>query len=685
MSKELATVRLKKLKNILLCSILLTTCIVVYTCLKREWYVPKEEVREARIIDFEITGDTLKLELKKNQKYIAYYQITSLEEKEWLIKNLEYEMILSFQGKYQQPSTNTNFYQFSYRNYLKSQNIHWQIQITKIERLQKSNSLKSLIKNSIQKRINQIHFNDTYLSLFLLGSQKNYDDEIYRKLGVSHLFCISGMHFSFFLVFFCCFFKDRRKAQLFSFPVMLFYAWIIGFSVSVIRVLGSMLFSISPAKKYLSHHEFYVLFFCILLCLNSYRIYDIGFLYSFVVSDALILFAHSFQKKNTITKFFTMSLISFMASIPITITSQYELQFTSILWNMIYIPFVSYLLFPLSFLVFIFPICFPIFSWLLSILEYSNQFFESLLPSAIIFRKPPYWFYVLFIFCFYTKKSLRWKIVTVTCLLCILKGTTYIYPAEFVMFDVGQGDSMLIRGEKVILVDTGGKLEYQKEAWQKKKTSSYAERVIIPYLKATGITKIDYLVLTHGDYDHMGESISLVENFPVRHVIFNHGSYNDLEQKLMKQLQRKNIDYVRNVKTIIAGNLQLQFLNHTLYDNENDNSSVIYLKFGKLKTLLMGDASTKVETALLEQYQLNDVDILKVGHHGSKTSTSKEFMNVITPQYAFISVGKNNRYGHPDHQVLNHLKKSHVFRTDEQGSIIIKQYHNRYEIKTCIN
>jgi len=153
----------------------------------------------------------------------------------------------------------------------------------------------------------------------------------------------------------------------------------------------------------------------------------------------------------------------------------------------------------------------------------------------------------------------------------------------------------------------------------------------------------------------------------------------------MKQLQRKNIAYVRNVKTIVAGNLQLQFLNHTLYDNENDNSSVIYLKFGKLKTLLMGDASTKVETALLEQYQLNDVDILKVGHHGSKTSTSKEFMNVITPQYAFISVGKNNRYGHPDHQVLNHLKKSHVFRTDEQGSIIIKQYHNRYEIKTCIN
>lgn len=683
MSKELATVRLKKLKNILLCSILLTTCIVVYTCLKREWYVPKEEVREARIIDFEITGDTLKLELKKNQKYIAYYQITSLEEKEWFIKNLEYEMILSFQGKYQQPSTNTNFYQFSYRNYLKSQNIHWQIQITKIERLQRSYSLKSLIKNSIQKRINQIHFNDTYLSLFLLGSQKNYDDEIYRKLGVSHLFCISGMHFSFFLSFFCCFFKDRRKAQLFSFPVMLFYAWIIGFSVSVIRVLGSMLFSISPAKKYLSHHEFYVLFFCILLYLNPYRIYDIGFLYSFVVSDALILFAHSFQKKNTITKLFTMSLISFMASIPITITSQYELQFTSILWNMIYIPFVSYLLFPLSFLVFIVPICFSIFSWLLSILEYCNQFFESLLPSAIIFRKPPYWFYVLFIFCFYTKKSLRWQIVTVTCLLCILKGTTYIYPAEFVMFDVGQGDSMLIRGEKVILVDTGGKLEYQKEAWQKKKTSSYAERVIIPYLKATGITKIDYLVLTHGDYDHMGEAINLVDNFKVEKVIFNCGPYNDLEQELIKVLDKKKIKYYSCIKELNIDNNKLYFLQTKEYDNENDNSNVIYTELNGYKFMFMGDAGIEKEKDILEKYNISNIDVLKVGHHGSNTSSSKIFIDEINPKYSIISVGKNNRYGHPNKEALDNLKNSKIYRTDQDGSVMFKIKNNKLKINTC--
>lgn len=658
---------------------------IVYTGLKQEWNVPKEEVNQARIIDFEMTGDALKLELKQNQNYIAYYQITSLQEKKWLSENLEYEMIISFQGEYQLPSTNTNFYQFSYRNYLKSQNIYWQIQIEKINYLKSNHSFKSIVKNGIQKRIDYIHSNDTYLSLFLLGSKKNYDDEIYMKLGVSHLFCISGMHFSFFLTFFLCFFKDRKKAQLYAFPVMLFYAWMIGFSISVIRVLGSMLFSLCHGKKYLSLHEFYILFFCILLCLNPYRIYDIGFLYSFVVSDALIISAHYFQKKRALSKMFTMSLISFIASIPITLTNQYELQFTSILWNLIYIPFVSYILFPLSFFVLIFPICFPIFSFLISILEYGNQIVEKILPSAVIFRKPGICFYILFICCFYSKKSLRYKTIMIVCLLCILKVTTYFYPKELVMFDVGQGDSFLIRGKKTILVDTGGKFNYQKENWQLKKTSSYAERVIIPYLKATGIIKIDYLILTHGDYDHMGESISFVEHFPVKNVILNHDTYNDLEQELIFLLKEKGINYLQNVTSISAADLQLQFLNHTMYDNENDNSNVIYLELGTLKTLFMGDASTKVETDLLKQYQLSDIDILKVGHHGSKTSTSRKLIDVITPQYALISVGKNNRYGHPDKQVLNRLKQSKIYRTDEHGSVVFKFKNHKLDIESYLS
>lgn len=679
----LEIVLLKRLKSILLCSVILFTICFVVIQIQNGWDVPKEETNYAKIVDYEITGDTLKLELKGNQNYIAYYQISSKEEKEWLEEHIEFEMFLTFQGEFQQPSANTNFYQFSYRNYLKSQNIHWQIQISSIQSLERNSSFLSFVKNSIQHRIKEIDPNDTYLNLFLLGSKKNYDDELYHQMGVSHLFCISGMHFSFFLSLFFSIVKDRKKATILSFPFLLFYAWMIGFSMSVVRVLGAILFSITPLKKYITNHEFYLLFFCILLLLNPFRIYDIGFLYSFVVSDALILFSKKFTKKNVVVRLIYMSWISFVASIPITLSSQYELQFTSILWNIIYIPWVSHVLFPLSFLTVCFPILFPLFSFALTVLETGNQIVNRLLPDAIIFCKPNLWFYLLFAYLFYRKGTLRWKWISVISLLCLLKITTLFYPSELVYFDVGQGDSILLRDEKVILIDTGGKLQYAKEEWQKKETESYAERVIIPYLKATGITKIDYLILSHGDYDHIGEAINLVENFKVEKVIFNCEEFNELEQELIEVLDKKKIPYYSCIKELNIDTNKLYFLNTKDYGNENDNSSVIYTELDNYKFLFMGDAGVEVEEDLIEKYNLNDIDVLKVGHHGSNTSSSKIFINNIKPKYAIISVGKNNRYGHPKSSVLDTLSNSKIYRTDLDGSIMFKIKNNKLEIETC--
>ena len=675
---------MKRLKSILLCSVILFTICFVVIQIQNGWDVPKEETNYAKIIDYEITGDTLKLELKGNQNYIAYYQISSKEEKEWLEEHIEFEMFLTFQGEFQQPSTNTNFYQFSYRNYLKSQNIHWQIQISSIQSLERNSSFLSFVKNSIQQRIKEIDPNDTYLNLFLLGSKKNYDDELYRQMGVSHLFCISGMHFSFFLSLFFSIVKDRKKATILSFPFLLFYAWMIGFSMSVVRVLGAILFSITLLKKYITNHEFYLLFFCILLLLNPFRIYDIGFLYSFVVSDALILFSKKFTKKNVVVRLIYMSWISFVASIPITLSSQYELQFTSILWNIIYIPWVSHILFPLSFLTVCFPVLFPLFSFALTVLETGNQIVNQLLPDAIIFCKPNLWFYLLFAYLFYRKGTLRWKWISVISLLCLLKITTLFYPSELVFFDVEQGDSILLRDEKVILIDTGGKLQYAKEEWQKKETESYAERVIIPYLKATGITKIDYLILSHGDYDHMGEAENLVNNFNVENVIFNCGELNELETRLIQMLEKKNILYHQCLKELNLNHQKIQFLNTEIYGDENEDSNVIYMNWQGRKLLFMGDAGIDRERELLKRYELKSIDVLKVGHHGSKTSSSEEFIQKVKPKYSIISVGRKNRYGHPHQEVLNYLKNLKVYRTDQDGSIVFKMKNSKLEMETCM-
>ena len=242
--------------------------------------------------------------------------------------------------------------------------------------------------------------------------------------------------------------------------------------------------------------------------------------------------------------------------------------------------------------------------------------------------------------------------------------------------DVGQGDSTIIilPGGKTILIDTGGK--YMSNY-------SIAKNKIIPYLNSVGINKINALVLTHGDYDHMGEAVNLINNIKVEKVILNNDEYNDLELNLIKQLDKKHIPYYKEVSKLNIGENKLYFLNDKIHDDENDNSIVAYLQLKDVKILLMGDAGLKVEEEILKKYNVKDVDVLKVGHHGSKTSSGKTFINNVNPKYGIISVGKNNRYGHPNKEALDNLKNSTIYRTDIDGSIIFKIKYKKIKIHTC--
>ena len=187
----------------------------------------------------------------------------------------------------------------------------------------------------------------------------------------------------------------------------------------------------------------------------------------------------------------------------------------------------------------------------------------------------------------------------------------------------------------------------------------------------------------HGDYDHMGEAINLVNNYKIGKVIFNCGEYNDLEKELIKVLEKKKIKYYSCIKELNIDNSKLYFLQTKEYDNENDNSNVIYTQINGYKFMLMGDASTTTEKEILNKYNLSDIDVLKVGHHGSRTSSSKEFINEINPKYSVISVGKNNRYGHPNKEVLGNLNNSKIYRTDQDGSIMFKLKNDKLKIETC--
>ena len=191
------------------------------------------------------------------------------------------------------------------------------------------------------------------------------------------------------------------------------------------------------------------------------------------------------------------------------------------------------------------------------------------------------------------------------------------------------------------------------------------------------------LLSPHGDYDHMGETINLVNNFKVEKVIFNCGKYNYLEKELIKVLNKKHIKYYSCIKELNIDNNKLYFLQTSVYDNENDNSNVIYTELNGYKFMFMGDAGIEKEKDILDKYNLSDIDVLKVGHHGSRTSSGKEFIDEINPKYSVISVGKNNRYGHPNKDVLNNLNESKIYRTDKQGSIMFKIKNKKLKIETC--
>jgi competence protein ComEC len=249
------------------------------------------------------------------------------------------------------------------------------------------------------------------------------------------------------------------------------------------------------------------------------------------------------------------------------------------------------------------------------------------------------------------------KVGIYACFLSILFVYKYNYCFIFeqesvVFFDVGQGDCTLInlgKNKGHILIDTGGNINYD-----------YATKVIIPYLKANGIKKLDYVLITHDDYDHNGALESLVSNYNVKKVL--DGS--DLKELEYKRFKITNLNYGSN------------------YNEDNEKSGVFYFEIFNKSFLIMGDASKRVEEEIMYKYSL-DIDYLRIGHHGSNTSSGLDFLKNIDCNNAIISVGKYNNYGHPHKEVIDNLNKLNynIYRTDLHGMIIVTSNG----IKTCFD
>lgn len=258
----------------------------------------------------------------------------------------------------------------------------------------------------------------------------------------------------------------------------------------------------------------------------------------------------------------------------------------------------------------------------------------------------------------------------------ITENTNVDLVAEGEMFvdfvDVGQGDCTLIRtADAVILVDAG---------------EAGTADTVVSYLKEKGIKNIDCCIATHPHSDHIGALYRIFEEFSVDTVLLP-----DIPDELIPTTStyEKFLDGLENVKNIIPagagdnfdfGSLNLDILGPVKeYDDLNQMSLVSKVSFGNTSVMLTGDAETPAETDMLKKRNVDySADILKVGHHGSKTSTSEKWLKAVHPQFAVVSCGLDNDYGHPHKNIVNRLEDFGVeyYRTDLEGHILFKSDGN---------
>ena len=655
---------------ILLCSISFIR--VLFTLNEENIHISKDMNIYAVVTKIKQDKEKTIIDVRRGKKYrITFYKQINV--------NLGDKVLIS--GKFNTPKSNTVFNTFNYRKYLLSKKIILVSNEASITIKHKNNnpfySFKTSIKNHIEK-----YKSKAYLKAFIMGDTSLIEEDMmsnYKMLGINHLFAISGMHVSVFVFLINKLLKKYKTKDIIIILFLLLFLFITDYSESLLRC--STFFIISYLNKVLKLNikNIYLILISafFLLLINPYLIYSIGFLFSVIITFFVIASSNLLKDKTYFKKLFIMSLICFLASVPILSFYFYKINLLTIVFNMIFIPLVSYLIFPLGLITFFAYPLDNIYMFFLNLLEGLSSFFQNINFLSFVIAKPNVFVILIYYVILFLsiKRSRKLLIIYFIVLLININIKYFIRDASVTFLDVGQGDSsvIILPFGKTILIDTGG-LYLSRYNISKNKT--------VPYLNSLGISKIDLLILTHGDYDHIGDTINLLNEIKVDEVLFNNDPFNDTENKIIKVLDKKNIKYSKNswdFKKIE----DLYFLNTKEYDNENDNSSVIYTELDGYKFMFMADAGIDKEKVILDKYNISGIDVLKIGHHGSKTSSSKYFINEIKPKYSIISVGKNNRYGHPTSEVLDTLSNSKIYRTDLDGSIKINLKKNKYEIKTC--
>ncbi len=536
---------------------------------------------------------------------------------------------------------NTNDFAFNEKNYLYSQNIYHKAYLNELHNQESSDSIYHWIEHRMSKN------NDVqdYQKLFLLGEKSLdiYDDyHTLTQLSIVHLFALSGMHVhllqlllkSVFSIFF-----EQKKSQWISYVCIGIYVFSIPMQISLYRAFFVMVLY-ECFHEWLNEYDILAFLVIVSLFYNPYILFHISFLFSYFLYFVILI-----VRDLKFSSFFI-----YLSAVPITLTLFPHISLLSFMIGYIIEPFIE-VFYGLCCLSLFFPpiellllICIYVLRDILFMLSEIQILIPIAHPTlAFLF------FYYIILFHMIIRLSLKKDIAKNICMMLALLisfsfyGQYKIY-GEVTMIDVGQGDCTLIRlpfNQGNVLIDTGGQKDYD-----------LAEKVIIPYLYSIGVYSLDYVYISHDDYDHCGALDSLVENFQVKKIIRDFESYREI------------------------GCMKVTMLETQHYTDENDKSLIMYVQLPAMNLLFMGDASSVVEKDLKNRYKHLDVDILKVSHHGSSSSTSPILFDLIEPQVAMIGVKKNNIYHHPSNEVIERLQRKGVkiLRTDKDGMFHIRFY-----------
>lgn len=663
-----------------------------------------------------INGDRLSFQVEDQNKNIVQlsYKMKSASEKKQM-RQLHAGVSCIFDGERKEPQIARNFHGFNYRDYLYKQNIHFILEATYISECRKTSlSLVQWILLLRQQAILGVtemfpEQSGAFMNALLFGDRQQMTFEVeeqYQQFGLVHLLAISGSHIVLLMVIvYFILLRSGVTREIATVCLIFFipiYMILAGASPSVIRasITGVLMLIAFMCSIRLSSLDALSITAICMLIFDPYLVFNIDFQFSFVGSFALLLSAPLLLESGNgvIRNSIYISLISQLVSTPILLYHFGYYSPYSIFLNILYVPFLSLIVLPCSIIVLI---CMPIIPFLaksfanvLSIgLNLSNDFLsycESLPFTRLNFGQTPillvalYCVSIISVLMVWERRISKGMMFIFAGIFLFISTGHYVYPyfresGSVTFLDVGQGDAILIRlpyDQEIYLIDTGGTIRLNKEEWQRKKHEfSVGNDILIPYLQKEGIKKIDKLIVTHGDADHIGAAQELLSNITVKEVVFGRKEQEAiLEKAVKKQALEKEvkISEVGEGESWRVNEAEFFVLAPTGKErSENNASIVLWAKLGGITWLFTGDLEEEGEKGLVATYPDLRADVLKVAHHGSNTSSITPFLSAVQPNIAIISVGERNRYGHPHKEVIERFEKMgiEIWRTDKQGAI----------------